>query len=147
MSSNDNSKISSKAKIIADEARSSLSNYCITICGAKCCKFGKLLLQNDDEVKTICGKENISNYSNEKIIEKTQNNFVTYDLEKKPCQHLKESDLCSIHKSKSKPQICNDYPLFLTKKYIIASKQCPAVVEGELDKHIQKIKDLGFQEF
>ena len=128
-----------KAKLIADEARTSLSNYCITICGAKCCKHGKLLLQNDNEVKTICGEENIAEYSNEGIIEKTQNNFIIYDLEKKPCQHLKESVLCSIHKSKSKLQICNDYPLFLTKKYVIASKQCLAVIRGGLNKYIEEI--------
>ena len=132
---------------IAQEARDSLSNYCMNICGAKCCKHGKLLLQTNEEVETISGKENIYEYGKEGILEKTENNFMTYDLERQPCRHLKELVLCSIHKSDSKPQICNDYPLFTTKKYVIASQQCPAVVAGELDEYIEKIKELGLEKF
>lgn len=132
---------------IANEARNSISNYCISICKAKCCKHGKLLLQTNDEVESICGKENITQMAEDGIIEKTQHNFVTYNLEQKSCRHLKESVFCSIHKSSKKPQICNDYPLFLTKQYVIASPQCPAVESGEIDEFISKIKKLGFKDF
>ncbi|MFT4243960.1 MAG: hypothetical protein ACMXYB_00705 [Candidatus Woesearchaeota archaeon] len=116
------------AKQIAQEARNSISSYCINVCGAKCCKVGKLLLQSNEEVETIAGVENIGKYLENKTFEKTQNGFMTYNVEKEPCRHLKEKVLCSIHKSDKKPIICNDYPLFLTKRYIIASEQCPAVV-------------------
>ena len=135
------------AKQIADEARNSISSYCMNICGAKCCKVGKLLLQTDEEVETISGTLNIGKHLGNKTLEKTQNGFMTYDLEKEPCRHLKEKVLCSIHKSDKKPVICNDYPLFLTKQYVIASTQCPAVVNGELNAFVKKIQELGYKKF
>ncbi|MFP4401603.1 MAG: YkgJ family cysteine cluster protein [Candidatus Nanoarchaeia archaeon] len=135
------------AREIAQEARDSLSSFCMNVCGAKCCKVGKLLLQSDEEVETISGAENIGQYLEDGTLERTQNGFMTYDLEKQPCQHLKESVLCSIHKSEKKPTICNDYPLFLTKQYVIASEQCLGVVSGELDTFIAKIKALGYKKF
>ncbi|MCH8519137.1 MAG: YkgJ family cysteine cluster protein [Nanoarchaeota archaeon] len=135
------------AKEIAQKARESLSNYCINICGAKCCKVGKLLLQTNQEVETISGVEHIGKFIEDKTLERTQNGFMTYNLEKEPCRHLKENVFCSIHKSDKKPIICNDYPLFLTKKYVIASQQCPAVVGGELNTYIKEIKKLGYKEF
>ena len=136
-----------KAKEIANHARSKISDYCINTCKAKCCNVGKLLLQTNEEVETICGEENISKYAEEGIIEKTQNNFVTYALEKQPCRHLKDNVFCTIHKEDRKPTICDDYPLFLTKTYVIASPQCPAVTHGEMDEEIEKIKQLGFNKF
>ena len=135
------------AKQIANEARNSISSYCMNICGAKCCRVGKLLLQSNEEVETIAGVENIGKYLENKTLEKTQNGFMTYNVEEQPCRHLKEQVLCSIHKSDKKPIICNDYPLFLTKQYVIASTQCPAVVEGKLKTYIDKIKELGYKEF
>ena len=135
------------AREIAQSARDSISSYCINICRAKCCKVGKLLLQSEQEVETIAGVENIGEYLENKTLESTKNGFVTYNLEQNPCRHLKQNVLCSIHKSNKKPVICNDYPLFLTKKYVIASEQCPAVTNGEIDEFIRKIKELGYTKF
>lgn len=131
---------------IANQARASISSYCLNVCGAKCCKHGKLLLQTNEEVETISG-DKLQEHLTTGILEKTPNNFMTYDLEKEPCRHLKDQVFCSIHKSDKKPVICDDYPLFLTKKYVITSKQCPAVLGGELEEYVKALEEKGFERF
>ena len=130
---------------IANTARNSISDYCINVCKAKCCKRGKLVLFNDSEICAIVGK-NKTKYLKNKILEKskiTKNYY--YNLEKEPCKNLLQNDLCSIHKDKNKPKICDDYPIFLTKKCVIIAKDCEAAQNNLLEKYITEIESLGYK--
>ncbi len=126
------------------EARESISNYCINTCKSKCCRKGKLILLNSNEVNTICGKKE-EEYLITKILEKTENNFWHYNLEKQKCPHLRDDSKCNIHKKEYRPQVCNDFPIFKTKNYIIPANICPAVKEGLLNEYIEKMRNKGYK--
>jgi Fe-S-cluster containining protein len=130
---------------IANEARSSIGDFCMNICKAKCCQRGFLLLMNQKETQAIVGN-NTEKYLNEKILKRSNNNFLWYDLEKKPCKNLiKEKSFCTIHKNQNKPRVCSDYPIFLVKNFVIFSNTCEAVQEGLLDNYKQKFEILGLK--
>ena len=134
------------ANEIAKEARESLSEYCMSVCKAKCCKKGRLLLQTKKEVNTISG-ERYKEFLDSGVIEMTSHGFATYNLEKENCIMLVDDVFCRIHKSKLKPIVCNDYPIFLTKKYVIASQECPAVEKGMVEDYIFRITNLGYVKY
>lgn len=123
-----------------DKIRDSLGSYCMNECRAKCCKMGKLLLQNNKEFDLIVPKEKIEQYEQEKIIEqnpKTKN--VYFDHEKVGgCQHLK-GVMCGVYKNPDKPQICRDFPIFKVGNYIMTSSFCQAVENNILDKELEKV--------
>ena len=132
------------ARDVARDARESLSSFCMNECRAKCCKQGKLLLKDDKEIKTICGNK-VDKYFKSKILERISYGLATYNLEKKPCKMLYDGVKCRIHKSKLKPVICDDYPLFLTREYVILSNECPGVERGMLDEYKSKLVNLGYK--
>ncbi len=133
---------------IANEGRNSISSFCINSCAAKCCKFGSLLLQSENEISAIIDKERVY-YTKKEIIKPTaQGNFTfTYEKNEGPCPKLTQDNLCSIHKNPNRPKICGDFPLFVFKGYVsIAREFCPASKEGLLDSYVERIKLLGFKE-
>jgi Fe-S-cluster containining protein len=137
--------ISTEVDTIADNARNSISDYCINNCKAKCCKRGKLVLFNEKEVNAIVG-EHKQKYIEQNILTvnpKTSNYH--YDLEKKSCKNLTTKNLCSIHNLNSKPRICRDYPLFILGKYVIVAQDCQAAQNNLLDKHVLEIVKLGYK--
>lgn len=135
-----------RINFIADNARASISNYCINICEAKCCRSGKLLLQGANEVKAVLHtQEHAQNLINKGILTPGNNsgNF-HLNLEKTNCLNLIQNK-CSIHKDPLKPKICDDYPLFFVKGYVLASPACNAVRDGLLDSYIEKLIKLGIK--
>lgn len=125
-----------------DELRNSISSYCINTCKSKCCRKGKLLLQNETELKTIVSKNKISPYLKKNILEKSKITPSYYfDLEKiGGCKYL-SGTLCTIHNSPDKPKICSDFPIFKFKNSIITSSFCPAVENGIMDEKLKKISE------
>lgn len=126
---------------ILDDARNSLSDYCINKCGAFCCKNGNLLLQSENEIQVIFKQ---TNYELNTIIQKTKDNNYTFNLENLNCPKLSIDFKCTIHKDLNKPIICSDYPLIKVKKFIMTSSVCPAFEAKILDKYLEQLKQLGF---
>ncbi len=133
---------------IADEGRNSISSYCMNECAAKCCKFGSLLLQSEEEITAIIDKDRNYYIKNNIIKSTAQGNFTfNYEQHGAPCPKLTKDNLCSIHKNQNRPKICGDFPLFVFKGYTsLAREFCPAAKAGMLDSYIEKIKELGFKE-
>jgi hypothetical protein len=130
---------------ILKQARNSIGEYCMNECKAKCCRKGKLVLFNENEVNFICQNEK-QNCENLGILTKTKYNNYNYDLEKKRCPYLTDDFKCSKWKDPNRPKICKDFPLFLSNEiYIITADFCPAVKEGKLDKYLKQLKELGFK--
>ena len=132
---------------IANFARRSIGRYCFEVCESKCCKSGKILLMSDKELETVAG-EKVEEYKNSNIIEKSDlKKGYTLDFTKASCQQLDSKDKCNVHGTDKQPTICKDYPLFITKKFVISADSCPAVKEGMLDPYIKKIESLGLKKF
>lgn len=130
---------------VASLARSSLSYYCINVCRAKCCKFGKLVLFNDTEVDAVCGTKR-KLFEKKQLLERKDTGNYHFDLVKGGCKNLRDDNMCNIHDKPSKPRICDDYPLFIPqKKYVIAADSCPGVQDGLLDEYVEKLQELGLK--
>ncbi|MFW5705053.1 MAG: YkgJ family cysteine cluster protein [Nanoarchaeota archaeon] len=112
-------------------------------CKAFCCQNGKLLLQTPQEVQIIALEE-ISEFKNSKILTQSECGNYHYNLEKKPCPHLKDSK-CTIHTNPNRPRVCKDYPIFIVRKFVLFSPSCPAVKAGMLNKFHEKIEKTGFK--
>lgn len=123
-----------------DEIRNSLGPYCMNECKAKCCKMGKLLLQNNKEYETIIPKEKEEEYiKKEIIVQNPQTKNVYFDHEKVGgCRHLK-GVMCGIYQNPNKPQICRDFPIFKVGDYIMSSSFCQAVENKILDEQLEKV--------
>lgn len=137
-------QIVNKAKVIAQEARNSLGNYCINTCGAKCCKSGFLALMNEKEVDIVVGKKK-QEYLNKGLLIEKEGKSTLYNLEKGRCKNLTKKNLCGVHKDPNKPRLCDDFPLFLSRNYAIVASTCPGANEGLLDSYLDKLKKLGYK--
>lgn len=137
------SDLNKTALLLAKQARESMGDYCITTCGAKCCKRGFLLLINDKEVKAIVGDKTKEYLKKEILIPGNSGYF--YDSEKKNCKNLDQKTyLCSIHLDTSRPLVCRDYPIFILKNKVMFGKTCPYVIEGKFNNVIEEFKELGY---
>lgn len=129
---------------LLDEARNSISDYCINVCNAGCCRKGFLGINSIDELKTITQNTH-EKLIEEGVIEKVNENKYYQNFNKKPCVSLTKDFLCSVHKDKNRPILCKDYPLFKAKNFIISSSACPAVTENKFEEYFKKIEKLGFK--
>ncbi len=128
---------------IISEARNSISDYCMNICEAKCCKFGKLVLFNKKEIEFICnGKE--EEFLKKKILEPSRDGNYTFNHELAGCPHLTKDNKCSNWNHPNRPRICSDFPLFLMQnKYLITADICPAIKKNKFEKYFDKLKKYG----
>lgn len=111
-------------------ARNSLSNYCINICQAKCCRRGQLLLEL---------KESLEIYPHAKADDQ---GYVRVPLEN-GCPKLDTNFSCTIYEKR--PRTCREYPLYPKGKLLLVATSCEGVQKGKLDKHLQLLKKQGYQ--
>lgn len=133
-----------KAEKIADQARKSISEYCMKECNSFCCRKGYLILKpgevdlvSDGRALELIGKG---------ILKKMENGDYSlfmgcYDI---PCPSFKEGK-CSIHNKRKRPRTCREFPIFINDDYIRFSPRCPAVKEGKLYPYEKKLMALGFK--
>jgi Fe-S-cluster containining protein len=132
-----------KAEKLARAARKSLGSYCHTECLAYCCRGGYLLL-SEEEVGLM---RNTKREALRMMPLRSKNDAVRYifNLGRRPegCPNLRAYK-CVIHKNPKRPNACKDFPLFIFKKTIIVTDECPAVNENKLYPYLAKFKALGF---
>ncbi len=115
---------------LIDEARDSIGEYCMNTCKAKCCKRGKLAV-NDEQAKFIIKNKKI------KIEKKLGLTIINLD---DVCPALKDNK-CGVYEKR--PQSCRDYPLFLNNNMIFADAKCEAVQKGMFYEFLKKIEKEG----
>lgn len=132
--------------VILNDARNSISSYCINTCKAKCCKKGQLFLFSKEEVSAVT-KNNTQKYIDSNNIKKNDFGNFYFDLETNGgCPNLNiKTSMCNIHKNINKPKICSDFPLFKAKEYIVSAGTCPAVQNKMFENHFRKIEELGYK--
>lgn len=129
---------------LAQNARDSLSEFCINECYAFCCKKGYLPI-NSEEVKLIVGdkKEFLEKEGSLKEMINGKY-FLTLNSSLDSCPQLK-NNMCLIHNHEKRPDTCKEFPIFLSGKKIKISSRCPAKKENKFFKFEKEAKELGYE--
>ncbi|MFT7616342.1 MAG: Fe-S-cluster containining protein [Candidatus Woesearchaeota archaeon] len=102
----------------------------MTSCQAKCCKRGKIIVDNATLIK-----------QNPDLGTVREDGLREMSLTPQ-CKFLKESK-CTVYENR--PQICRDYPLFDRYKKLFVASSCEGYQKGLLDEHLEKLKQEGFE--
>jgi len=130
---------------IISAARSSIGNYCINECKAKCCKSGFLLLKDQAQIEGVL--KNKEKYSiKTKFLKKNWDGTYSFFLgnSKFNCPSLK-NNMCTIYKENYRPKACADFPLFVYGNNIVTG-DCPAI-KDLLQNKLEELKKLGYKIF
>ncbi len=133
-----------KAELIADEARNSISNYCINDCHAYCCRKGYLVV-NKEDIDTVAQGKTKELIEKGQLEENKQGKMALFlGATEKGCPSLKDN-MCTIYTDGHRPKVCGDFPLFLEKDHVRESPRCLAVKNNLLYPYVKQITMLGFK--
>lgn len=130
-----------KAKILAEEARKSISNFCIEDCKAYCCRKGYLIIKA--EKVPIVTKNNQEELIKQGSLKKINDRKYSLNLSNS-CPSLKEDHKCSIHENKDRPLACRNFPIFINKDTVKFSPRCLAVKENKFYGYEAEFLKLGY---
>ncbi|MFC1754317.1 YkgJ family cysteine cluster protein [Thermoproteota archaeon] len=114
-----------------EQAKASISRYCMEECKAYCCRKGYLLLTPEE--KELIAKD--------LKVKKLYRGDYSLAL---PCPMLKDNK-CSIHDNPKRPKTCKDFPIFITGNKVRLSPRCLAVKEGKLYPFERKFLEAGYR--
>lgn len=130
-------------KKIANEARTSISEYCMDECKSYCCRKGYLSLKPSQVA--LVTQNRAKELEDKQLLIQSGDEFVLFIGDKEvSCPSLKDGK-CMIHKDKNRPQMCADFPLFITDKNVRLSGRCPAVRECKFYPFLRRITALGYK--
>jgi len=128
------------AKKIITRARSIICKYCIEECNAFCCRKGYLLLEKKEAEAVV--QKKLENITEKGPIRKYEDKV--YISLAKDCPALKKN-LCTIHRKKTRPQLCKDFPIFIDNKTISLSNNCPAITDNIIYAEISQLVRNGYK--
>lgn len=123
---------------LLDNARASLGSYCMTVCKAKCCNKGKLLLSQKEAIMLT------KRLSHPQL---TKRDDGCFDLSlAQGCPSLKGS-ACGVYSQR--PKMCRDYPIFDrglndTRRIVFASS-CEGNEIGLLQAYKEELLRRGLK--
>ena len=135
-----------EAELIADEARESISDFCIKECHAYCCRKGYIMVR-ENQLNTIASKEKQEVLEKEgKIKEFPFSGRIQVDFTNSlgGCPALK-NNMCTVHKNPLRPKVCHEFPIFIQDHIVRISGKCPAHQNNKFYPYIKKFKELGFE--
>lgn len=132
------------AEKIADEARNSISRYCIEECRSYCCRKGYLVITSEQADLILQGRR--KEFEEKGVMKKIGENKYSlflgnYDM---TCPSLQKDYTCKVHKDPLRPKACQQFPLFLIGQTIRLSPRCPAVKENKLYPYVKQLLSLGY---
>jgi len=125
---------------ILDEARRSISKFCIEDCHAYCCRKGHLTLTAKEA--DLITQNKTKEFEKQGTIKKNKGRF-SLNLGKS-CPSLNDFK-CIIHKDPERPLVCKQFPIFITGKSIRFSKGCPAVTKGLFYPYEKQFLNMGYK--
>ena len=131
---------------LANEARESISEFCMNECNAYCCRKGFLILNEEELKETVGNKKEILEKENN-LIKKEDGTFsLNFSNSLGGCPSLRGSK-CLIHKSDKRSKTCHRYPIFINEKNktIRISRRCLAKKENMFYLFEHKAIELGFK--
>jgi hypothetical protein len=130
---------------LANEARESISDFCINECHAFCCRDGFIKLK-PDEVELYCGDQK-DLLIKEGSLKEMWNGKYLFEFKNscKGCPQLSKDFKCKIHSNSGRSNTCKDFPIFILGKQIKISNRCPAKAEGKFFKFEKEAIAEGFE--
>ena len=98
-----------------------MSEYCISVCKAQCCRRGKILISAAERTRFLVER------SDHHIVERGDGQF---EMHLDPCRNLKDN-LCTAYDTR--PHICMEFPIFHRGNSVFLSLSCPLVKQGYFD--------------
>jgi Fe-S-cluster containining protein len=129
---------------LANEARKSISDFCINECHSFCCREGFIKLK-EKEMEIYCeNKKEL--LINEKALRETWGGKYILNLKNSlgGCPQLRDFK-CKIHIHPERSNTCKDFPIFIVGKQIKISNRCPAKKEGKFFKFEKEAIALGYE--
>jgi Fe-S-cluster containining protein len=119
---------------LADQARDSLGNYCMSTCLALCCKSGSLTITKEEAL-----------IFEHKDKEERKDGLFTIPL-KPHCVHLNTKSFgCSVYDKRPTP--CRSFPIYIRgsgeNTTILIAEWCEGQKAGLLKSYEEKFKALG----
>ncbi|MFC1722871.1 YkgJ family cysteine cluster protein [Nanoarchaeota archaeon] len=129
-----------KIQSILDQARASISDFCINECHAYCCRKGYLVLTPEQVAVTMQGRdqEYIDNGSLKLM---SDGNFSLY-MNKHPCPSLKDN-MCMIHNNRLRSDTCRIFPIHVENNTIRISTRCLAGKQDLFYPFVSQLIALG----
>lgn len=129
---------------LANEARESISNFCINECRAFCCRGGFIKLK-PEEAELYCGNKKDFLIKTGSLREIWGGKYIL-DFKNScgGCPQLKNNK-CMIHSNSLRSNTCKDFPIFILGKQIKISNRCPAKNERKFFKFEKEAINLGYE--
>ncbi len=125
-------------QILANEARESISQFCMQECNAYCCTKGFLIL-SEEEMKLMIGNKKVE----KDLFKKTKDDKYSLNLSL-GCPSL-ENHKCLIHKEEKRSSTCKNFPIFINEKTIKISDRCPAKRNNLFYPYVHQFLKLGYK--
>ena len=132
------------AENIADEARASISDFCINECKAYCCRNGFLIIKPHEIDAVSQGSRD--ELLRGKSLKRLENGSysLNLDAEEGGCPSLK-GNKCLIHASKLRPKTCGDFPVYVKGDAVFFSPRCLAVKQNRFFPYEKAFIALGYR--
>jgi Fe-S-cluster containining protein len=131
------------AEKIAENARRSISRFCIEECRSYCCRKGYLVVLKKQLSRLMGGREALYMEVLKPISGESYSLFL--GRPDRPCPSLGTDFRCTIHKSRLRPQACRQFPLFIRGNVVLTSPRCLAVRLGMLYPYLAQLRNLGYR--
>ena len=124
---------------LLDEARASISDYCLNECRGYCCRKGYLRLSGEEAAFFF-------SVTKVRVCRDALGEHIFYLGDgDRPCPFL-DHDRCSIHTDDRRPLVCRQFPIFLRDgKQVRFSTRCPAVRENKFYGYMYQLRQRGYR--
>lgn len=129
---------------LANEARESISDFCIDECHAFCCRDGFIKLKPAEVELYLGNKRNI--FINDGSLKEMWGGKYIFNFKNSlgGCPQLKDFE-CLIHSNPNRSNTCKEFPIFILGKQIKISNRCPAKKAGKFFKFEKEAIKKGYE--
>lgn len=132
---------------LVEEAKGSISDFCINKCKADCCKNRIVPCRSESNIRVLLGLNNNADleefsFMYPKKLKKTETGlYFVYQ----PCANL-EKDRCNIYHESKRPPHCKDYPIVASYDkdgfpFVEYTSECKAVQKGLFNRVLDVLRN------
>ncbi|MBW2972133.1 YkgJ family cysteine cluster protein [Candidatus Woesearchaeota archaeon] len=132
------------AETVANKARKAISRFCIDECRSFCCRKGYLVMTGKEADSVLQGRR--TELQEKQIVTVCTSGKYSMNMGaiETGCPSLNEYT-CMIHKKKSRPDTCRQFPIFIEGNTVKLSSRCLAVKTGMLYPYVYKLRTMGYK--
>ena len=129
---------------LANNARNSISSFCIEECKSYCCRKGYLILEKEEAPIVLQHQE--KKFEEQKVVKKISGGKSSLFLGglEDGCPSLKDHK-CTIYTDKKRPKTCHDFPIFIKGNSVRFSPRCLAVKNNLFYQYVKQFMVMGFK--